>query len=149
SESSRCPIARVPPFSRSKRVSWSHRIHPPGAPMRDAPFAWLRHLHQPLALAGLYWLDPSRWAVYLLVTIVMTVEWPFCIRLADDVEVYFPVMWTGAAAASLLGPVILPLYWVAALTGFALIVALDTRGIVPAVGVAAESARRYRGEPFA
>jgi signal transduction histidine kinase len=117
--------------------------------MRDAPFAWLRWLHQPLALLGLYWLEPSQWPVYLLVFTVLTVEWPFCIRLADDVEVYFAVKWTAAAAAYLLGPVILPLYWLAALLGFALIVVLDTRGIVPAVGVAAESARRYRGEPFA
>ena len=117
--------------------------------MRDAPFAWLRRLHPLLALAGLYWFDPAQWHVYLLVLVVLAIEWPFCIHLADDVEVYFPVAWTSAAAAYLLGPVILPIYWIAGVLGFALIVVLDGRGIVPAVGVAAESARRYRGEPFA
>ena len=117
--------------------------------MRDAPFAWLRRLHPVLAPAGLWWFDPSQWAIYLLVLVVLAVEWPFCIHLADDVEVYFPVAWTSAAAAYLLGPVILPIYWIAGVLGFALIVVLDARGIVPAVGVAAESARRYRGEPFA
>jgi len=117
--------------------------------MRDAPFAWLRRLHPVLALGGLYWFDASQWPIYLLLLVVLAVEWPFCIHLADDVEVYFPVAWTAAAAAYLLGPVILPIYWIAGVLGFALIVVLDGRGIVPAVGVAAESARRYRGEPFA
>jgi signal transduction histidine kinase len=117
--------------------------------MRDAPFAWLRRLHPLLALGGLYWFDASQWPIYLLLLVVLAVEWPFCIHLADDVEVYFPVAWTSAAAAYLLGPMILPIYWVAGVLGFALIVVLDGRGIVPAVGVAAESARRYRGEPFA
>jgi len=117
--------------------------------MRDAPFAWLRRLHPLLALGGLFWFDASQWPIYLLLVVVLAVEWPFCIHLADDVEVYFPVAWTAAAAAYLLGPVILPIYWIAGVLGFALIVVLDGRGIVPAVGVAAESARRYRGEPFA
>jgi signal transduction histidine kinase len=139
----------VPPSSPSKPASWKDRIHPPGAPNTDAPFAWLRHLHQPLALAGLYWFDPSQWQLYLLVLVVLVVEWPFCIRLADGVEMYFPVMWTAAGAAYLLGPMILPVYWLAALIGFALIGILDLHGIVPAVGVAAESVKRYRGEPFA
>jgi signal transduction histidine kinase len=117
--------------------------------MRSAPFAWLHYLHPVLALAGLYWFDAREWPVYLLVFVVLTIEWPFCIRLADGVEVYFPVMWTAAASAYVLGPVALPVYWLAALFGFALIVVLDQRGVVPAVGLAAESARRYRGEPFA
>jgi signal transduction histidine kinase len=117
--------------------------------MRDAPFAWLHHLHPLLALAGLYWLEPGQWPVYLLVFVVLTLEWPFCIRLAHDLEVYFPVTWTSAAAAYVLGPAILPVYWLGALAGFVLIVVLDTRGIVPALGMAAESVRRYRGEPFA
>ena len=124
-------------------------MHPPGAPMRDAPFAWLHHLHPLLGLAGLWWIVPGDWPVYLLVFVVLAIEWPFCIHLADGVEVYLPVMWTSAAAAYLLGPVILPLYWLAALAGFVLIVVLDTRRLVPAVGIAADSARRYRGEPFA
>ena len=117
--------------------------------MRDAPFAWLHHLHPLLALAGLYWFDSAAWPLYLLVFTILAIEWPFCIRLADDVEVYFPVEWTSAAAAYVLGPMILPLYWIASLAGFVLIVVLDSRGIVPALGMAAESARRYRGEPFA
>jgi signal transduction histidine kinase len=117
--------------------------------MRNAPFAWLHHTHPLLALAGLYWIEPSQWWVYLLIFTVLTVEWPFCIRLADDLEVYFPVTWTSAAAAYVLGPAILPVYWLAALAGFVLIVVLDTRGVVPALGMAGESVRRYRGEPFA
>ena len=60
-----------------------------------------------------------------------------------------PVMWTSAAAAYLLGPAILPVFWVSAPLGFALTVLLDGAGIVPAVGLAAESAKRWRGEPFA
>jgi signal transduction histidine kinase len=139
----------VPPSSPSKRASWSHRVHPPGAPTRDAPFAWIRHLHIVLALIGLAWFDPARWPLYLLVLVLLSVEWPFCIRLADDVEVYFPVMWTAAGAAYILGPVVLAVYWIAGVLGFTLIVVLDGRRIVPAVGLAAESARRYRGEPFA
>jgi signal transduction histidine kinase len=139
----------VPPSSPSKRASWSHRVHPPGAPTRDAPFAWIRHLHIVLALIGLAWFDPAQWPLYLLVLVLLSVEWPFCIRLADDVEVYFPVMWTAAGAAYILGPVVLAVYWIAGVLGFTLIVVLDGRRIVPAVGLAAESARRYRGEPFA
>jgi signal transduction histidine kinase len=102
-----------------------------------------------LALIGLYWFEPSQWPLYLLVMAVLIVEWPFCIRLADGVEMYFPVMWTGAAAAYVLGPMILPVYWLGALLGFMLIGVLDRHGIVPALGVAAESVKRYRGEPFA
>jgi signal transduction histidine kinase len=82
------------------------------------------------------------------VTAILALEWPLCIRLTQGVEVYLPVMWTSAAAAYVLGPVILPVFWVAAPLGFALIVLLDSAGLVPAVGLAAESAKRYRGEPF-
>jgi signal transduction histidine kinase len=102
-----------------------------------------------LAVLGLEWVEPAHWSLYLLVLALLTVEWPFCIRLADDVEVYFPVMWTAAGAAYLLGPAVLAVYWIAGVLGFALIVLLDARRIVPAVGLAAESARRYRGEPYA
>jgi len=102
-----------------------------------------------LGVAGLYWVVPGDWAVYLLVLAVLSAEWPFCIRLADDVEVYFPVMWTSAAAAYVLGAAVLPIYWIAGVLGFTLIVVLDARKIVPALGLAAESARRYRGEPYA
>lgn len=139
----------MPPSSPSERASWRDRIHPPGAPNRDAPFAWLRHLHAPLALVGLVWFEPSQWPLYVLVTTLLLLEWPFCIRFADGVEMYFPVMWTAAGAAYLLGPMILPVYWLAAFLGFVLIGVLDRHGVVPAVGVAAESVRRYRGEPFA
>jgi signal transduction histidine kinase len=82
------------------------------------------------------------------VATVLTLEWPFCIRLTEGVELYMPVMWTSAAAAYVLGPAILPVFWVAAPLGFVLIVLLDTAGIVPALGLAAQSARRWRGEPF-
>jgi len=97
----------------------------------------------------LLWLDPAAWSRYLTVTLVLALEWPFCIRLTEGVEVYMPVMWTSAAAAYLLGPAILPLFWTAALLGFALVVLLDGVGVVPAVGLAAESARRWRGQSFA
>ena len=59
-----------------------------------------------------------------------------------------PVMWTSAAAAYLLGPAILPVFWVAAILGFALTVLLDSAGVVRAVGLAEESARRWRGQSF-
>jgi len=100
-------------------------------------------------VAGLWWVVPSDWPSYLLLFAVLAVEWPFCISLADAVEVYFPVSWTAAGAAYALGPVVLPIYWLAGVAGFALIIVLDARRIVPAVGIAAESARRYRGEPYA
>src|SRR5204862_7029954 len=96
----------------------------------------------------LWWFDPHAGWFALLLVVLLTVEWPFCIRLADDVEVYFPVAWTAAGAAYLLGPLVLPVYWIAGLLGFALIVVLDARRIVPAVGLAAESAKRYRGQPY-
>jgi len=97
---------------------------------------------------GLWWAEPDAWPRYLVVTAILVLEWPFCIRLTQGVEVYMPVMWTSAAAAYVLGPVILPVFWVAAPLGFALIVLLDSAGLVPAVGLAAESAKRYRGEPY-
>jgi signal transduction histidine kinase len=77
------------------------------------------------------------------------VTWPFCIRLTEGVEIYLPVTWTSAAAAYVLGPAVLPVYWIAALLGFVLIVLLDGAAVVPATGLAAESARRYRAEPYA
>lgn len=102
----------------------------------------------PLALGGLAWVDPGAWPTYPLLGAVLTLVWPFCIVMADGVELYFLVAWTSAAGAYLLGPVILPVYWVAALLGFVLIVVLDGRGLVPATGLAAEAARRWRGEPY-
>jgi signal transduction histidine kinase len=125
-------------------ASWTSRVAPAGV-----PFPWLRWAHVPLALIGLAWIDAAAWTRYLVVIAVLTLEWPFCISLTQGVEVYMPVMWTSAAAAYVLGPVILPVFWIAAPLGFALIVLLDGAGLVPAVGLAAESAKRYRGEPFA
>ena len=90
-------------------------------------------------------MEPAAWSRSLTVTLVLALEWPFCIRLTEGVEVYMPVMWTSAAAAYLLGPAILPVFWVGALLGFTLIVLLAGAGIVPAVGLAEESVRRWRG----
>jgi len=97
---------------------------------------------------GLAWFDHAAWPIYVLLTLFLTLVWPFCIVMADGVEIYFAVAWTSAAGAYLLGPMILPIYWLAALLGFALIVVLDGRGIVPSTGLAAQSARRWRGEPY-
>ncbi|HJW69397.1 MAG TPA: hypothetical protein VJ829_08570, partial [Candidatus Binatia bacterium] len=94
-------------------------------------------------------MEPAAWSRYLTVTLVLALEWPFCIQLTEGVEVYMPVMWTSAAAAYLLGPAILPVFWVGALLGFTLILLLDGTGIVPTVGLAKESVRRWRGQPFA
>lgn len=102
----------------------------------------------PLALAGLAWFAPGDWERYALLTAVLTLVWPFCIVMTDGVEIYFVVAWTSAAGAYLLGPMILPIYWVAGFFGFVLIVVLDSYGIVPATGLAAQSARRARGEPY-
>jgi signal transduction histidine kinase len=99
-------------------------------------------------VAGLAWFDTAAWTTYGLVAGVLTLVWPFCIVMADGVEIYFVVGWTSAAAAYLLGPMILPVYWVAGLLGFALIVVLDGRGLVRATGLAAQSARRYRGDEY-
>ncbi len=89
------------------------------------------------------------WPLYVVVLLLLVVEWPFCIRLTEDVEVYFAVRWTGAAAAYVVGPMILPLYWLSAILGFALIVVLDTAGVIRTSGIAAESVKRYRGQPYA
>jgi signal transduction histidine kinase len=116
----------------------------------DPRALWLRWLHLPLALLGLPWLELDQWPRYLLVVSLLALEWPFCIRLTLDADVYMymPVMWTSAAAAYALGPAILPVFWLASLLGFALIVVLDGAGLVPAEGIAAESARRWRGQAF-
>src|SRR5262245_36719192 len=141
--SSRSPTAPARPSSRFAQVSWIARLFPP-----DVAFRWQRWAHVPLAAIGLWWVEPDAWPRYLVVTAVLALEWPFCIRLTQGVEVYMPVMWTSAAAAYLLGPAILPIFWLAAPLGFAHIVLLDGAGIVPAVGIAEESARRWRGQPF-
>src|SRR5881397_2967779 len=105
SASSKSPTVPGPPCSPSKRASWRHRISPPRERRDGDRLAeWLRHLHLLFAMVGLWWLDLRAWPLYLLVVAVLTVEWPFCIRLTDLVEVYFPMMWTSSAAAYLLGP---------------------------------------------
>jgi signal transduction histidine kinase len=125
-------------------ASWTARVAPAGVAA-----SWLRWAHIPLAVAGLFFIDPALWPSYLLVTAVLALERPFCIHLTQGVEIYLPLMWTSAAAAYVIGPAILPVFWLASLPGFALIVLLDSAGIVPAQGLAAESAKRWRGEPFA
>src|SRR5262249_47089304 len=143
SASSRSPIARAQPSSPSVRASWTDRAAPPGVPA-----SWLRWLHVPLAAAGLPWVDAAAWPAYLTVLLVLALERPFCIRLTEGVGVDMPGRWTSAAAGCPLGPAILPICWLAAPLGFAHIVLLDGAGIVPAVGIAEESARRWRGQPF-
>ena len=106
-------------------------------------------MHIPLALTGLWWIGDVDPLTALVIVVLLTAQWPFCIQLTDGVEIYLPIAWTSAAAAYLLGPAILPIYWVGGVFGFIAIIELDRRGIVPAVGLAAESARRFRGEPFA
>ena len=101
-----------------------------------------------LALVGLLGFDRSLWPLYVIVTLVLALEWPFHIQLAAGVEIYLPVRWTGAAAAYAAGVMSLPIYYLSALLGFALIVLLDARGIVAATGLAKENVRRVRGQPF-
>ncbi len=113
------------------------------------PLAWLRYLNIPIAVAGLCFVDADTWPAFAVVLVVLILQWPFCIQLADEVEIYFPVTWTGAAAAYVLGPPILFVVWLAATAGFFLIGALDRAGILHARGLAIEGLKRFRGEPFA
>jgi signal transduction histidine kinase len=110
-------------------------------------WAWLRFLHQPLAAAGLLAVDPGAWPVYLAVLVVLTVEWPFHLQLADDLEIYPPAEWTAASAAYLFGLAVLPVFWLSTALGFGLIALLDTTGVVRASGIAADSVRWIRGRP--
>jgi signal transduction histidine kinase len=118
-----------------------------GTPPAAQPFAWLRFLHQPLAAVGLLALDPDAWPLYVTVLAVLTVEWPFHIQLADDLEIYPPAEWTAASAAYVVGLALLPVFWLSAALGFALIVLLDGTGLVRASGIAADSVRWIRGRP--
>jgi signal transduction histidine kinase len=93
------------------------------------------------------WVAPAAWPLYLTMLAVLTFEWPLHIQLAEEVEIYLPVTWTGAAAAYVLGPPILPVFWLSATLGFIVIVALDGAGLVRASGITAESVRQVRGEP--
>src|SRR6185436_2235074 len=102
------------------------------------PFAWLRFLIGPLVVVGLLAADPAEWRLYLVVLVVLTLAWPFCIQLTEGVEIYLPVNWTAAAAAYAIGLPILPLVWLSATLGFFLIGMLDRAGVVRARGLAAE-----------
>lgn len=101
-----------------------------------------------MAAVGLFWIEPHDWPRYLVCTALLTVLWPFCLRLGEGTDIHLPISWTSCAAAYVLGPAVLPVYWCASLLGFVLVVALDRAGLVPAVGLAADSIRRYRGQPF-
>lgn len=129
-------------------VSWRHRVVPPRQAGEQPP-PWYRYAHIPLAVVGLIGLSHDGLTFALLTTAVLAIEWPLCLGLAEGVEAYLPVAWTSAAAAYLLGIAILPVYWVASLIGFGLIMTLDRRGSLRAVGIAAESVKRYRGESYA
>jgi signal transduction histidine kinase len=115
--------------------------------VRGSSWAWLRFLHQPLAAVGLLAIDPGAWPVYVTVLAVLTVEWPFHLELADDLEIYPPAEWTAASAAYLVGLAVLPVFWLSTALGFGLIVLLDAAGLVRASGIAADSARWIRGRP--
>lgn len=88
------------------------------------------------------------WPTYVAVLAVLTLEWPFCIQIADGAEVYLSVVWTASAAAYVLGPPILPIFWLSATLGWVLIVWFDRRGWIEAKGVAAENLKRLYGEPY-
>ncbi len=132
----------------SKLASLIRRLWPPAEYPGGEPFAWLRFLHAPIALVGVAWLDPHRWVLYTGLLVLLTVLWPFHLQLTEGVEVYPPASWTSAAAAYFLGPAVLPIFWLSSSTGFALIVALDVTGILPATGITADSVRQVRGLPF-
>jgi signal transduction histidine kinase len=132
----------------SKPASWIRRWFPPAAPPAGEPFAWLRFLHLPIALVGLAWSDPHAWPLYVAVLITLSLIWPFHIQLTEGVEIYLPETWTSAAAAYLLGPGLLPVFWLSTSFGFAAIVVLDRLGLVQATGITAETIRQMRGEPF-
>jgi signal transduction histidine kinase len=98
-------------------------------------------------VGGLLLSDPAAWPLCLTVLTVLTLEWPFHIQLAEGAEIYLPAAWTSTAAAYLIGPAVLPVFWVSSTLGFVLIVVLDGAGLVRATGITAESVRRVRGEP--
>ena len=79
---------------------------------------------------------------------LLSVVWPFHIDLTKDVEIYLPAMWTAAAGAYLLGPAILPVFWMSTVVGFVVIVALDSLGLVRATGITGETVKQVRGEPY-
>src|SRR5262245_43135654 len=143
SASSKSPTGPAPPSSPSGRDSSKSRLDG-----EVEPFAWLRFLILPMVLAGTAAADPAAWPLYTVVLLVLTLEWPFCIQLAEGVEIYLPVTWSAAAAAYMLGLPSVPIVWLSATIGFALIGVLDKTGIVPAKGMAAEGLKRFRRQPY-
>lgn len=109
---------------------------------------WLRYLNVPMALLGFVAYAPDMVVPYLVVMVLLALEWPLCLQLAGGVEVYLPVSWASAASAYVLGPMVLPVVWTSATLGFFLIERLDRAGVVRARGLAAEGVRRWRGEPY-
>jgi len=134
----------TPPMTIANRPAVSSRTPDPPA---GQPFAWVRFLHQPLAALGLVAIDPAAWPLYLTVLLVLTVEWPLHLQLAEGIEIYPPAEWTSASAAYLLGLAFLPIFWLSTALGFAIIVLLDASGVVRASGIAADSVRWIRGQP--
>jgi signal transduction histidine kinase len=90
----------------------------------------------------------SDWTLSLIVMGLLSLVWPFHIDLTEDVEIYLPGMWTSAAAAYILGPAVLPVYWMSTTLGFVLIVVLDGMGLVRATGITGETVRQVRRQPF-
>jgi len=123
--------------------SWKDKVER-GGPARTA----FRYGHIAFALVGLFWFEPSAWPLYLLLLGLIAVKRPFYFELGDGVQLYLPVTWTIAAGAYLAGPASMPVFWVAALAGFGMIVLLDSSGLVEATGIAKNTALRVRGEPF-
>lgn len=138
----------MPPSLPSKPASWIRRVFPPAAPPAGEPFAWLRFLHLPIALVGLAWSDPHAWPQYAIVLATLSLVWPFHIQLTEGVEIYLPATWTSAAAAYLLGPGLLPVFWLSTSLGFVAMLVLDRVGLVRASGITAETIRQMRGEPY-
>ena len=89
--SSRSPTAPARPSSQSAQVSWIARLFPP-----HVGYCWQRWAHIPLAVIGLWWAEPDAWPRYLVVTAILVLEWPFCIRLTQGVEVYMAVPRSGS-----------------------------------------------------
>src|SRR5262245_26149595 len=106
SGSSRSPTAPGPPSSPSRQAWWARQDD-----NSSEPWAWLRFLIGPLVLVGLAASHAADWPLYLILLVVLTLEWPFCIQLTERVEIYLPVGWTSAAAAYAVGLPILPLVW--------------------------------------
>lgn len=116
--------------------------------LRGLPRAAFRYGHVLFAVAGLFWLEPAAWPLYLLLIALIAVERPFYFELREGVQLYLPATWTIAAGAYLAGPAAMPVYWVAALAGFGMIMLFDSSGLVRATGIAKQTAQRVRGAAY-